>query len=207
MREVCADTEYLRGLDLLVEKPGQHQLHSGKSHMTRRRDIPQPWTWCPRQPCRPRGIRPDARAKPKREQHRTNPDCGTVYVPEQRSSGPRSHQAREDREVSRLGETKASHLVTKRSARSWLSRVRSCCWPYSMSALGWGKGTRELSALFLRQDYFKIKNTAKNKARGCEDKRTETCSCLGTLSRTRGHRYWHVAFTGSKGIRSYMLRG
>lgn len=136
MREVCADTEYLRGLDLLVEKPGQHQLHSGKSHMTRRRDIPQPWTWCPRQLCRPRGIRPDARAKPKREQHRTNPDCGTVYVPEQRSSGPRSHQAREDREVSRLGETKASHLVTKRSARSWLSRVRSCCWPYVMSALG-----------------------------------------------------------------------
>lgn len=139
MREVRADAGYLHGLDLLVEKPGRHQLHSDSDEESRdrRRDILRPWMWCAetavQSPWHPAQMHELNLTGSSIAQTQTAEWSRTIA---QCSSVSRSHQAREDREVSRLGETEASHLATKSSAWSWLSWGRSCCWPYPMSALG-----------------------------------------------------------------------
>lgn len=108
-----------------------------KSHITRRQDILQPWTRCTETAVR--SLWPPAQMHELNLSRSSGVHTQTEErsnVIEQHSSVSRSHQAREDGEVSRLGETEALHLVTKCSARPWLSRVRSCYWPYPMSALG-----------------------------------------------------------------------
>lgn len=101
-----------------------------KSHMTRRRDILRPWTWCVetavQSPWHPARVRELILTRSGIARTQTAERSGTIA---QCSSVSRSRQAREDREVSGPGDTEASHLATKCSARS-------CCWPHPMSVFG-----------------------------------------------------------------------